>query len=170
MRRRIQDSVAAMRADKPGRFIEEWYEQWQPELAARGAELRDVALAELSDTELDEHLGRTVDHFQYGFGIHFLLHGAVGLVLAEFAFTCRELLGWDEPRAFHMLNGLSYKSTEPARALAELARMAQQKPAVRRLLERIDEDVAGRIADTDAAFGGGVRDIPARVRLSLLTL
>ena len=30
MRRRIARAVAAIRFDKPGRFIERWYEEWQP--------------------------------------------------------------------------------------------------------------------------------------------
>src|SRR5262249_55983113 len=87
-----------------------------------------------------------------GLEAHFLLHGALGIVLADFAFACRDVLGWDEQRAFEMLNGLSEKSTEPARRLAELARLARQRPAVRQLLERVDQRTFDRIAELDNEF------------------
>jgi pyruvate,water dikinase len=152
MRSRIKQCVAAMRADKPGRFIQHWDETWQPELASRTVELRDVPLSALADAALDEHLIRAMALFEDGADVHFLLHGAIGCVLGDFAFTCRNLLGWDEQRAFEMLNGLSEKSTEPARRLAELAQIAQQRPAVRRLLERVDERTVNRIAEADRDF------------------
>ena len=112
----------------------------------------DVTLAALSDTELDDHLAQTLTLLEEALEAHFLLHGAVGIVLGEFAFSCRDLLGWDETRAFEMLNGLSYKSTEPARALADLALMARQKPAVRHLFDAVDGTTVGRIAETDPEF------------------
>ena len=40
MRRRIAD-VAAIRTDKPGRLIEQWYQEWQPDLITRIEQLRD---------------------------------------------------------------------------------------------------------------------------------
>jgi len=65
------------------------------------------------------------------------LHGAVQITLAELAFPCLDLLGWDEVRTFDLLAGLSDKSTEPSRALARLAELANELPEVkRRLAER----------------------------------
>jgi phosphohistidine swiveling domain-containing protein len=152
LRRRIRKCVAAMRADEPGRVIQRWREEWQPGFAGRVAELRDVPLPALSDTALDEHLARAVALLAEGFEAHFLLHGALCIALAEFAFTCRDVLGWDEQRAFEMLNGLSEKSTEPARQLAELARLAQERPAVRRALERVDARTVDVLAEADPGF------------------
>jgi pyruvate,water dikinase len=152
MRSRIAQSVAAMRADKPARFIERWHHEWQPQFASRIGEFRDVPLPALPDAALDEHIVRTIRLLEDGFDAHFLLHGAVGIQLADFAFACRDLLGWEEQRAFEMLNGLSEKSTEPARRLAELARMAAQRPAVRRLLERVDDRTMERVAEADPDF------------------
>ena len=40
MRGRIKESVAAIRVDKPGGFIEQWHQTWQPKFARRGAELQ----------------------------------------------------------------------------------------------------------------------------------
>jgi pyruvate,water dikinase len=152
LRSRIRQCVAAMRADKPGRLLRQWYEQWQPDLAARMAELRDVPLAMLPDAALDAHIDRILRLLEDSVGVHFLLHGAITVALADFAFTCHDLLGWDEGRAFEMLNGLSEKSTEPARRLAELAQLARERPALRRWLERADERVAGAMAEVDPEF------------------
>jgi pyruvate,water dikinase len=73
-------------------------------------------------------------------------------ILAELAFTCRELLGWSDEEALELLAGLSTTSTEPARRLAELARLAADRPALRRLLEVVDGGTAGRLASTDPEF------------------
>src|SRR5262249_18456359 len=48
--------------------------------------------------------------------------------------TCRDLLGWDEPRMFSLLCGTSTTSTRPARMLAEVAALAG--PSTRPLLAR----------------------------------
>jgi phosphohistidine swiveling domain-containing protein len=152
MRNRIAQSVAAMRADKPARFIERWHHEWQLQFATRIAELRDESLASIPDAAVDEHIARTIRLVEDGFDAHFLLHGAVGIQLAAFAFACRDILGWEEQRAFEMLNGLSEKSTEPARRLAELAHMAAKRPAVRSLLEQVDDRTIERVAEADRDF------------------
>jgi pyruvate,water dikinase len=71
LRRRIRSSVAAMRGDVPGTLIRRWTQQWQPELAARIAQLREVDLASLDDTWLDEHLGDVLALTEHGQIIHF---------------------------------------------------------------------------------------------------
>ena len=81
--------------------------------------------------------------------MHFDLHGAIGLTLANLAFTCRDLLG-DEALAFDLLAGLSEKSTEPSRALARLADLADRLPALkRRIIQRAPVDV---VLAEDEAF------------------
>jgi phosphohistidine swiveling domain-containing protein len=152
LRRRVTRSAAAIRSDKHGRLIERWYAEWEPGLWARIAQLRAVALAALSDEELDAHAAALVDFFAESNDIHFLLHGALCLVLGDLAFTCRDLLGWDDARTFALLNGLSAKSTEPSRRLAELACMARQRPAIRDLLEHTNEDTPARLAEVDPEF------------------
>jgi hypothetical protein len=57
--------------------------------------------------------------------MHFDLHGAIGLTPCQARPTCRDLLG-DEALAFDLLAGLSEKSTEPSRALARLADLANR--------------------------------------------
>ena len=152
LRRRIADAVAAVRSDKAGRFVEQWYRQWQPDLAARSALLRDTDLGALDDEELDAHITRALALLEEGFDVHFLLHGALMPILAELAFACRELLGWADEEACELLVGLSTTSTEPARRLAELAGLAARRPAVHRLLGEVDAGTAGRLAETDPEF------------------
>jgi pyruvate,water dikinase len=52
----------------------------------------------MSDTALGAHLDSVVKLAADGVDVHFRLHGALAVVLGEFAFTCRDLLGWDETR------------------------------------------------------------------------
>lgn len=151
LRRRIADAVAAARSDKAGRFVEQWYQQWQPDLAARIALLRDTDLAAAGDAELDAHTARSLALLGEGIDIHFLLHGALMPILAELVFACREL-GWSDEEALELLAGLSATSAEPARRLAELAGLASGRPAVRRLLAEAGAGTAGRLAAADPDF------------------
>jgi pyruvate,water dikinase len=166
LRRRIADAEAAVRTDKAGRFVEQWFRQWQPDLAARIAALLDTDLATLDDQALDAHTARALALLHDGLDIHFLLHGALMPILAEFAFACRDLLGWSNEEACELLAGLSTTSTEPARRLAELAGMAARRPAVRRLLEEVDAGTASQLASTDPefaeAFAGYQREFACR--------
>ena len=70
----------------------------------------------------------------------------------SWATTCEALLGWDLAKAFALVEGTSFKSTEPARRLHELAQIAQARPAVRTLLDEIDDSVVNRLADVDEEF------------------
>ena len=152
LRSRIQQCVAAIRSDKPGRYVERWRNEWLPELTVRIGALRAVELRALGDVALDEHLAGVIALLKEGFDIHLLLHSAHALMLGELAFACRDLLGWDDRQTFDLLAGLSGKSTEPARRLAELARIARERPAVRHLLERVEGDTADRLAGVDGEF------------------
>jgi phosphohistidine swiveling domain-containing protein len=152
MRSRIRQCVEAMRSDKPGRFIRQWYEEWQPRLATRISELRTVELAALSNDELDAHLYQLTSFLEESFDIHFLLHAPLVVTLADLVFTSRDVLGWDEGRTFEMLNGLSEMSTEPSRRLAELAKVARQRPALQHRLQHIDDDTEQNLIDMDREF------------------
>ncbi len=156
LRRRIRDCVAAARSDKAGDFVRRWYEEWQPDLTARIPPLRDVDLAAVDDRELDDHIGAVLALYEQGLEINVLLHGPLGLMLAELAFACRDVLGWTDAEAFELLTGLSTASTESARQVVTLAEMAAQRPVVRRLLGRVDAGTADRIAAADPAFAAAL--------------
>jgi phosphohistidine swiveling domain-containing protein len=161
-RRRIGQSVAAMRADVPGRLLQQWSEEWRPDFTARIQELRERRLLALSDTALDAHIADALKLIAHGLDVHFRLHGALGMVLGELAFTCQELLGWDETRMFSLLRGTSTTSTEPTRALAHLAALAS--PPVHALLkQRVPaEEVLAADEQFAAAFAAYIRDYGCR--------
>jgi pyruvate,water dikinase len=152
LRRRIADAVAAVRSDKAGRLVEQWSRQWQPDLAARIAVLRDTNLEALDDGELDTHTSRALALLHEGIDVHFLLHAAIMPILAELAFACRDLLGWSDQETCELVAGLSATSTKPAHRLAELAGLAARRPAVRRLLGEVDGSTAGQLAGADLGF------------------
>jgi rifampicin phosphotransferase len=151
LRRRIQSCKRAIRSDLHGRDIDRWYDEWRPSLSSRLHALASVELSEISDEELATHvfsIERLVAHCLH---VHFQLHGAMMFVLAEFLFACSDLLGWDDQRAFTLLNGLSQMSTEPSRELADLAEIAASHPRVKSLLSN-HENVASTICSVDATF------------------
>src|SRR5207244_10834207 len=131
--------------------VQRWRGEGRPQLVARITEVRGVDLRARSDELLDEHVSQVMALLNDGTTIHFYLHGGLCKALSDLAFTCRDLLGWDDRQTFTLLNGLSEKSSEPARRLAELARMAGARPVVRDLLERVDE---GTLAGLAAVDGG----------------
>lgn len=152
LRKRVRGCVAAVRADLQGALIERWYAEWKPDLIARAAALRAVALPTLSDDAMLAHLNAVMALMDLGGEVHFRLHGALCLILGELAFACRDLLGWDDQRTFALLAGLSGASTEPARRLAALAGMARERPAVSAALAAPEACDAERLADADPAF------------------
>ena len=72
----------------------------------------------------------------------------------ELVTACEELLDWDMARTMDLVSGTSYKSTEPARALHQLAEMAQSRPAVRKLLDQADELTVELLGSVDEDFAG----------------
>lgn len=121
LRRRIRTCVEAMRGDLPMSVLHRWADEWRPDLEARMDALRGADLGDLTVDELDAHLTAAVALGEEGLTIHFRLHAAIAMVLGEFAGCCRELLGLDEAGWQRLVAGTSVRSTEPARALAELA-------------------------------------------------
>jgi len=104
-----------------------------------------------------------------GHPAHIAVAIAYWILVYELAEACRELLGWDAPKTLTLLEGLSTTSTEPARQLADLARLARTKPAVRELLARVDETTPKRLADVDPEFARAFSDyVEANGHRSLL--
>jgi rifampicin phosphotransferase len=157
LRRRIHDSVAAIQADLPAALVQRWWREWRPGFDARIRTLRERPLAALSDADLDAHTTEVRTLIADGMEVHSHLHGALAVVLGEFAFTCRDLLGWDETDTFSLLSGTSTTSTEPARALSDVAALATSK--VRALLTQAApaDEVLAADQDFAAAFTGYLR-------------
>jgi rifampicin phosphotransferase len=162
LRQRIRQSVTVMRADVPERLLQQWSREWQPDFTARIRELRERRLGALSDTALDAHVVDAVTLVADGMNVHYRLHGALGMVLGELAFVCRDRLGWDETRMFSLLSGTSTASTEPARALSHVAALAG--PRVHALLKQglSAKEVLAADEQFAAAFAAYLRDYGCR--------
>ena len=110
LRRRIGKSVAAMRAGRTRTAPATVVAGVAAGLHGPHPGLRERRLAVLSDAALDAHVADALKLLADGLDVHFRLHGALGMVLGELAFTCQELLGWDETRMFTLLDGTSTTS------------------------------------------------------------
>ncbi|MDT7671644.1 MAG: rifampicin phosphotransferase [Pseudonocardiales bacterium] len=141
-----------LRTDRYGRYLDRWFHVWRDELTVTIAELRAARLSTVNDTELITHLHRVLALLERGIDVHFRLQGGYAVLLADLAFACRELLGWDDRATLDLLHGLCTASTEPARRLAELARLARTRPAARALLRRADAAAAAALAQADPEF------------------
>lgn len=159
LRRRVRDCVAAIRADVQMRHVQRWNDEWLPRLENRVATLRDVDLGVLDDDALDAYVESALSLFDDGWLVHFRLHLALAMVLGELGLTCRDLLGWDDQAWLRLVAGTSVRSTEPARALAELAADVAARP---RLLRVVGggapvADVLAEDADFAAGFAAYLR-------------
>jgi pyruvate,water dikinase len=152
IQRRVEESTEAVRSDRFGGYIERWHQEWRPHFVAWVAELAAVDPAALDEQGLVDHLAGVMDLTTQAFDIHMLLHGVNAVMMSDLAFTCRDLLGWDDRRTLELLSGLSSATTMPATALAGLAAMARERPAVRRVIESGDADAASLLAETDPGF------------------
>jgi len=152
IRKRLAECTRVVREDRFGALVDRWYDEWRPDLVERIAHLGAGYLPDLDDAALLDHLSATEELLTHAHEVHFLLHGTNTLLLGEFFFTCRDLLGWDEARVFELVSGLSTKSTEPARRLADLGALVERNPALRDLMNALDGHTAERLRQVDPNF------------------
>lgn len=169
LRRRVRHAIEAQRADKSGVFVERWYERWMPELSDRIELLRSTHPGDLSDDALQRHLQDVVELKTSGLRVHMLVIGAQTIGIYALVKVCRGLLGWDDARSLEMLRGLSRRSTEPSRGLAELAGLIAHRPAVREMLTTITPETTGRIAALDPEVHAAFEDYRRRFGISILS-
>jgi phosphohistidine swiveling domain-containing protein len=161
-----RERVAAdLAKHRPHELIGCWHATWKPAYAKEIAALRDVDLADLTDAALDAHLRALVALFERLHDRYFRLTGAAIALAVELGATCTELLGWSGPQITQLRGGLVGAHMAATVRLSELARLATERPAVRRLLERQDVDPEQlAVADPDfaAAFADYVRQYAHR--------
>jgi phosphohistidine swiveling domain-containing protein len=157
LRSRVAAARRAVREDLAGRIIRRWHIETRPDLQRRIEALRDVRVDALDDQGLLEHWASVRSLLDAGIDAHFRLHAPIALVLFELARACRDLLGWDEPRTFELLSGLSAMSTAPALDLAELSRLAATRPKVRDLVDRADREAVSLLSRDDPEFEAAFR-------------
>src|SRR5687768_17128548 len=167
LRRRVAVARRTQRDDLEGEIIRRWHAETRPELERRIAELRSVELDDLDDSALLDHWQAVDDLLATGVRAHFRLHVPIAMARYDLVNACRDLFGWDERRSFELLNGLSSTSTRPAFELAELARLAEGRPAVMAAIERADRESVSRLAEDRefaAAFDRYQREYSIRAR------
>lgn len=147
---RVELALETVRSGRVFDYIDEW-PQRRSEYIAGVKRLRDVDLMELDDQGLIDHFGAVMEFSIGAFNFHFLFHCIGALVLADLAFTCRDLLGWDDANTLALLAGLSTASSEPARVVAGLTAIAAERAAVRHFVERGETD-ASQLWDIDPDF------------------
>ena len=91
LRSRIRDSVEAMRA-VAGALVRRWSREWRPDLVVRIRTLRERQLPICRMPTSMHTWPMCMRLVPDGHDVHFRLHGAVLVLLGEFAFTCRDLL------------------------------------------------------------------------------
>jgi rifampicin phosphotransferase len=152
MRVRIRRATEFVRNLEQDALVERWYNEWYPEISKQIVALRDVELPKLPDDALEAHLSDTLALIERGSEVHFALAAVNPIVIYDLVTTSQDLLGWDEAQTLRLVTGLSTKSTEPSRRLAELAQMARGRPAVYRIIEQQGADAVDQLRQTDAEF------------------
>lgn len=152
LRRRLARLEEVERTDALMGIVDRWWGHDRAAYAARMRQLQDVALPALSDEDLARHFDATVRFGTKAVTLHHRLHLADVVFPVRLALFSQEHLGWREHEVFEMLAGLSEASTEPGRALAGLAALADARPAVRDLLSQPDDRALVRLEEADAGF------------------
>jgi rifampicin phosphotransferase len=156
IRRRTRAAQQVIASDLPATVIRRWTNEWRPAHQDEIARALAIDLGSLSDEELAAQLDHRIEVL--GHPAHVIVGIAYWMLVYELAEACRELLGWDTAKMLTLLEGLSTISTEPARQLADLARLARSKPAIRELLAGVDETTPDRLAHVDAEFARAFSD------------
>ncbi|HZD02612.1 MAG TPA: PEP/pyruvate-binding domain-containing protein [Actinomycetes bacterium] len=144
LRRRARRIGRALRERLPERLIDGWpgsREQFRRDAAA----LRAVDLRAVTDEQLLEHLDRVLELLRRGEAAHFTLVPPYGLAVYELGKACEELLGWTPAETLALLAGTSETSSEPGRALRDLAASVVSSPAAVRALEGAGDDLVDRL-------------------------
>lgn len=158
LRKRMAGCREFVESDGAAAIIDQWHTHWKPELQERIGSAKAVRLHELNDEALVRHLRTCAEFLQDGLRIHMLVNGALNTMLAEFAFGCRDLLGWEFRYSVELLNGLSSTSSEPSRELSRLADYIRKRPALAAMLEESDRGSFEALRSADPTWAGMLDD------------
>lgn len=144
LRRRAKRTDRALRDRLPERLVEGWPGS-REEFRRDAAALRAVDLRALADERLLEHMEGVLGLLRRGEAAHFLLVPAYGIAVYELGKACEELLGWTPVETLALLAGNSEASSEPGRALRDLAASVASSPAAVEALEGVGHDLLERL-------------------------
>ena len=117
-----------------------WKEDWRPALEAEISEHTQIHPAGLSDAALLAELDTLIDLLRRGQMMHFQLAIPFVIGIAELVEGCQEMLGWGTGKTLELLSGLSPASSGPARALDEVASLADSSSAAVDALREGDQE------------------------------
>ncbi|MGH8997493.1 MAG: PEP/pyruvate-binding domain-containing protein, partial [Acidimicrobiales bacterium] len=153
LRRRTSTARRMVRPEVFEDLMTTWETVWRPELTEDTTKLRAVALPSLDDRQLEAHLARVVDVCRRGLHLHFHLIPLYTVTLHDLVDCCRELLSWSEEEVLALVAGTSTASSDPTRALGELASRIADRPAARDAVTDAGADLSERLADVDPEVG-----------------
>ncbi len=168
LRERMARAREAMEEDRAGEHVERWWEEWRPELDGWIRRADRVDLEEVDRRELARHFDDAVETFDRALTIHFRLFPPFFLAVSDLVFFCREELGWEKGRAAELLAGRSGTSSEPGRALEELAAAAAESDAAREALADPGADVLEQLERRAPEFAREFRVYQQRYGLRVL--
>lgn len=149
---RLTKSLRVVRTDKLEQDTLRWRQEWRPRWAGDIARYRGIALESLSDSELEEHLGQMKQFLLDSKVMHLRMNYPFAVAVGEFVLACREWFGWSDQKCLAMLQGTSSTSSDPARELAELAKLAQSRDKVAGLLLHLTPHTLETLKTEDAVF------------------
>ncbi|WP_235288509.1 PEP/pyruvate-binding domain-containing protein [Paenibacillus tarimensis] len=151
---RLKKSLRVVRTDKLYQDTESWRREWKPLWMQRIAGYRGVSLGELSDTQLAGHLEEIKQFIQESKRMHLRMNYPFAVFVGEFVLACRQWLDWTDDKCLTMLQGTSTMSSEPARELARLGRIAGKRSRTADLLRRLGPGTLSMLQAQDVFFYG----------------
>ncbi|GAB3874053.1 hypothetical protein GCM10029964_015380 [Kibdelosporangium lantanae] len=127
-RERMRRSAAVARTGYADQVVRDWYATVLPSFERRITALRAKDPGAMPDPALVDHVTTAVDLVHDGLRAHFRVNVPNWLAMGDLLAVCRDLLGWAPAEVTALLAGLSARSSEPARKLAELAEAREDSP------------------------------------------
>lgn len=138
VQQRLPIAERALREGLAEQLVGRWHDEWRVGLEQGARSLLAVDLSVLDDRALTDHFDAAVDLNIHSSDIHFVTWMPYYLALHGLDVACHELLGWEPGASVGLVTGASDASSEPTRALAEVARLIAASPAGRGALDKSD--------------------------------
>jgi hypothetical protein len=148
IRRKDQVARRALEAKLAERLIERWQGEWRDSFLAEAAALRTIDIRALADDKLLAYLDEAIDLLRRGEAMHFRPFFPYVSALYGLDKACVDLLGWAPAESLKLVAGTSEASSEPVRALSELAATIRESPAAKAIVLDGGDDILERLRAT----------------------
>ncbi|MCB1028030.1 MAG: hypothetical protein KDB24_09735, partial [Microthrixaceae bacterium] len=157
MRRRTAAARAALDADLPQRWVDQWHAVDRSEMTQRADRLLAVDLDALDDTQLLEHGDACIALARRGHQIHFRLVMPLAQRLHRLHSLVADELGWDDASIGTMFAGHSPATRAADEAMAGLRDRVRRLPGATAALERDPAHPAEVLEALDPALADDLR-------------